>query len=51
MPFMQAILAREFGGPEVLKLEEVPDPSAGAVPQSTMRSARKTSEWNAIAAG
>lgn len=27
---MQAILAREFGGPEVLKLEEVPDPVAGA---------------------
>lgn len=26
---MKAILAREFGGPEVLKLEEVPDPSAG----------------------
>jgi NADPH2:quinone reductase len=26
---MQAILAREFGGPGVLKLEEVPDPSAG----------------------
>src|SRR5262245_18206086 len=26
---MQAILAREFGGPEVLKLEDVPDPSAG----------------------
>jgi len=27
---MQAILAREFGGPEVLKLEEVPDPVAKA---------------------
>ncbi len=27
---MKAILAREFGGPEVLKLEEVPDPVAGA---------------------
>jgi len=26
---MQAILAREFGGPEVLKLEDVPDPIAG----------------------
>jgi len=26
---MQAILAREFGGPGVLKLEDVPDPSAG----------------------
>jgi NADPH2:quinone reductase len=26
---MQAILAREFGGPEVLKLEDVPDPTAG----------------------
>ena len=26
---MQAILAREFGGPEVLKLEEVPEPKAG----------------------
>src|SRR5688572_7178951 len=26
---MQAILAREFGGPEVLKLEDLPDPSAG----------------------
>ena len=26
---MQAIVAREFGGPEVLKLEEVPDPVAG----------------------
>ncbi|HUQ88532.1 MAG TPA: NADPH:quinone reductase [Vicinamibacterales bacterium] len=26
---MQAILAREFGGPEVLKLEDVPDPKAG----------------------
>ena len=25
---MQAILAREFGGPEVLKLEDVPDPIA-----------------------
>jgi NADPH2:quinone reductase len=25
---MQAILAREFGGPEVLKLENVPDPQA-----------------------
>lgn len=25
---MQAILAREFGGPEVLKLEDVPDPVA-----------------------
>ena len=27
---MQAILAREFGGPGVLKLEDVPDPHAGA---------------------
>jgi len=27
---MQAILAREFGGPEVLKLEDVPEPAAGA---------------------
>jgi NADPH2:quinone reductase len=27
---MQAILAREFGGPDVLKLEEVPDAVAGA---------------------
>jgi len=27
---MQAILATEFGGPDVLKLEEIPDPSAGA---------------------
>jgi len=27
---VQAILAREFGGPEVLKLEEVPDPVAHA---------------------
>jgi NADPH:quinone reductase len=27
---MQAILAREFGGPEILKLEDVPDPAAGA---------------------
>ncbi len=26
---MKAILARAFGGPEVLKLEDVPDPSAG----------------------
>jgi NADPH2:quinone reductase len=26
---MKAILAREFGGPEVLKLEDVPDPKAG----------------------
>ncbi len=26
---MKAILARQFGGPEVLKLEEVPDPTAG----------------------
>jgi NADPH2:quinone reductase len=26
---MQAILVREFGGPEVLKLEEVPDPAPG----------------------
>ena len=26
---MQAILAREFGGPDVLKLEDVPDPAAG----------------------
>ncbi|HYB94132.1 MAG TPA: NADPH:quinone reductase [Vicinamibacterales bacterium] len=26
---MQAILAREFGGPEVLKLEDVADPQAG----------------------
>ncbi len=26
---MQAILAREFGGPDVLKLEVVPDPTAG----------------------
>jgi NADPH:quinone reductase len=26
---MQAILAREFGGPEVLKLENIPEPSAG----------------------
>ena len=26
---MQAILAREFGGPEVLELEEIPDPVAG----------------------
>ena len=26
---MQAILAREFGGPDVLKLEELPDPTAG----------------------
>ena len=26
---MKAIVAREFGGPEVLKLEEVPDPAAG----------------------
>jgi len=27
---MKAILAREFGGPEVLKLEEVPEPVPGA---------------------
>ncbi len=27
---MKAILAREFGGPDVLKLEEVPDPEATA---------------------
>lgn len=27
---MQAILARAFGGPDVLKLEEIPDPHAGA---------------------
>jgi len=27
---MQAILAREFGGPEVLKLEDVADPEAGS---------------------
>ena len=27
---MQAILARQFGGPEVLKLEDVPDLAAGA---------------------
>jgi NADPH2:quinone reductase len=27
---MQAILARGFGGPEVLKLEQVPDPAAAA---------------------
>lgn len=27
---MQAVLAREFGGPEVLKLEDVPDPVARA---------------------
>jgi NADPH2:quinone reductase len=26
---MKAILAREFGGPDVLKLEDVPDPQAG----------------------
>jgi len=26
---LQAILAREFGGPNVLKLEQVPDPTAG----------------------
>lgn len=26
---MKAILARQFGGPDVLKLEEVPDPAAG----------------------
>ena len=26
---MKAVLAREFGGPEVLKLEDVPDPVAG----------------------
>ena len=26
---MKAILAREFGGPEVLKLEDLPDPAAG----------------------
>jgi len=26
---MKAILAREFGGPEVLRLEELPDPMAG----------------------
>ncbi|MGH9384556.1 MAG: NADPH:quinone reductase [Vicinamibacterales bacterium] len=26
---MKAILAREFGGPEVLRLEELPDPDAG----------------------
>ena len=26
---MKAILAREFGGPEVLQLAEVPDPTAG----------------------
>jgi NADPH:quinone reductase len=27
---MKAILVREFGGPDVMKLEEVPDPSPGA---------------------
>ncbi|MEY4095251.1 MAG: hypothetical protein RLZZ53_2450, partial [Acidobacteriota bacterium] len=27
---MKAILARAFGGPDVLKLEDVPDPQAGA---------------------
>lgn len=26
---MQAIVAREFGGPDVLRLEEIPDPQAG----------------------
>lgn len=26
---MQAILAREFGGPDVLKIEDIPDPVAG----------------------
>ena len=26
---MKAILAREFGGPDVLKLEDIPDPQAG----------------------
>jgi NADPH2:quinone reductase len=26
---MQAIVAREFGGPEVLKLEDIPEPAAG----------------------
>ncbi len=26
---MQAIRVHEFGGPEVLKLEEAPDPSPG----------------------
>jgi NADPH2:quinone reductase len=29
MPRMQAIMVREFGGPEVLKVEEAPDPSPG----------------------
>ena len=27
---MKAIVAHEWGGPEVLNLEEVPDPDAGA---------------------
>ncbi len=27
---MKAIVAQEFGGPEVLQLEELPDPEAGA---------------------
>ena len=27
---MQAIIVREFGGPDVMKIEQVPDPTAGA---------------------
>jgi NADPH:quinone reductase and related Zn-dependent oxidoreductases len=30
MSFMQAIIVREFGGPDVMKIEQVPDPTAGA---------------------
>ena len=26
---MKAIVVREFGGPDVMKVEEVPDPKAG----------------------
>ena len=28
---MRAIVVREFGGPEVMKLEDVPEPAAGWV--------------------
>ena len=48
---MKAIVVREFGGPEVMKLEDVPDPSPGPAQVLDPRAARSASiRWTPTSA-